>query len=78
MNGEIHVSLKSVDDKYELIISDTGIGLPKDLDFNNLESLGLLLVTNLTEQIDGELTINRSPGTEFIITFKELEYKERL
>ena len=72
------MSLKSVDDKYELIIGDTGIGLPEDIDFNNLKSLGLLLVTNLTEQIDGELIISRSPGTEFKITFKELEYKERL
>jgi len=76
--GEIYVSLKTVDDKYELIIRDNGIGLPEELDFNNLETLGLLLVNNLTEQIDGELTINRSPGTEFKIKFKELEYNERI
>jgi two-component sensor histidine kinase len=76
--GEILVSLKTVDDKYELIIRENGIGLPEELDFNNLETLGLLLVNNLTEQIDGELTINRSPGTEFKIKFKELEYKERI
>jgi PAS domain S-box-containing protein len=76
--GEISVSLKTVDDKYELIIRDNGIGLPDEIDFNNLETLGLLLVTSLTEQIDGELTINRSPGTEFKIKFKELEYTERI
>jgi len=76
--GEILVSLKTVDDKYELIIRENGIGLPEELDFNNLETLGLLLVNNLTEQIDGELTINRSPGTEFKIKFKELEYNERI
>ncbi|WP_048189850.1 sensor histidine kinase [Methanobacterium sp. SMA-27] len=76
--GEIYVSLKTVDDKYEIIIRDNGVGLPEDIDFNNLETLGLLLINNLTEQIDGELTINRSPGTEFKIKFKELEYKERI
>jgi len=76
--GEILVSLKTVDDKYELIIRENGIGLPEELDFNNLETLGLLLVNNLTEQIDGVLTINRSPGTEFKIKFKELEYNERI
>jgi len=76
--GEIYISLKTVDDKYELIIRENGIGLPEELDFNNLETLGLLLVNNLTEQIDGELTINRSPGTEFKIKFKELEYNERI
>ena len=68
--GEILVSLKSVDDKYELIIRDNGVGLPEEIDFNNLETLGLLLVNNLTEQIDGELTIKRSPETEFKIILK--------
>jgi PAS domain S-box-containing protein len=76
--GEIYVSLKSVEDKYELIIRDNGIGLPEELDFDHLESLGLRLVTSLTEQIDGELTVERSHGTEFKITFKQLEYKKRL
>ncbi|WP_052374118.1 PAS domain S-box protein [Methanobacterium sp. SMA-27] len=76
--GEVRVSLKSEDDKYELIISDSGIGLPEKLDFDNLESLGLSLVNSLTEQIDGEITINISHGTEFKITFKELSYKDRI
>jgi PAS domain S-box-containing protein len=76
--GEVHVSLKSEDDKYELIISDNGLGLPEKLDLDNLESLGLRLVNSLTEQIDGEMTINRSHGTEFKITFKELSYKDRI
>jgi two-component sensor histidine kinase len=78
MKGEILVSLKSDKDKYELIIKDTGIGLPKELDLDNIKTLGLLLVTNLTEQIDGEFTITRSHGTTFNITFKELEYKKRI
>ena len=76
--GEIYISLKSIEDKYELIIRDNGIGLPDELDFNNLNSLGLLLVNNLSDQIDGELKINNNLGTEFKITFKELKYKERI
>ena len=59
MAGEIYISLKSLENKYELIICDNGIGLKEELDFNNLESLGLLLVNNLIDQIDGDLTINR-------------------
>jgi two-component sensor histidine kinase len=78
MTEEIYISLKSVENKYELTISDNGIGLPVELDFNNLESFDLLLVNILTEQIDGQITIKKFPGTEFKITFKELEYKERL
>jgi PAS domain S-box-containing protein len=78
MNGEILVSLKFIDNKYELRISDNGIGMPANIDLNKLETLGLLLVTNLTEQIDGEITINRNHGTEFIIRFKEIKYKNRI
>ena len=78
MAGEIYISLKSKEDKFELIISDNGIGLPENFDFNKLDSLGLLLVKNLTDQIDGDLTINITTGTEFIINFEELEYKTRM
>ncbi len=78
MEGVIYISLKSVDDKYELIIGDTGIGLPKELDLTKIKSLGLLLVNSLTEQIDGKITINRDHGTEFKIIFGELEYSDRI
>jgi PAS domain S-box-containing protein len=78
MTGEIYISLKLKEEILELIIRDNGIGLPENLDFNQLDSLGLLLVQNLTEQIDGDLKINGKNGTEFIIIFKELEYKTRI
>ena len=78
MKGSIHISLKAKGNKYELIICDNGIGLPKELVINNLESLGLLLVKNLTDQIDGRIYINNNHGTEFKIVFKELIYKDRI
>ena len=78
MNGEIFVSLKFVDGKYEMIIRDNGIGMSEDIDFNNLETLGLLLVNSLTEQLDGEMTINRKQGTEYRIRFEEIKYKNRM
>ena len=77
-NGKIHVSLKRQHNKYELTISDNGIGFPEDLDFRNTKSLGLQLVNNLVEQIDGEITLDYSQGTKFTIIFKEMEYKERI
>ncbi|MTK63751.1 MAG: PAS domain S-box protein [Methanobacterium sp.] len=75
--GEILVSLKFRNGKYELIVSDTGVGMP-EVDVDNLDSLGLLLVFNLTEQLDGDITINRNHGTEFIISFEEINYKKRI
>ncbi|EKQ51854.1 MAG: PAS domain S-box [Methanobacterium sp. Maddingley MBC34] len=76
--GEISLSLKSHGKRYELIISDNGIGFPEDIDFKNTESLGLQLVNSLVGQIDGEIKLERSKGTMFKITFSELIYKERI
>jgi two-component sensor histidine kinase len=44
------------------------------LDYKNTDSLGLQLVNLLTGQIDGELEVNMNGGTEFIISFTELNY----
>ena len=54
---------------YVLMISDNGIGIPKDLDIENLDSLGLQLVTSLVNQLDGEFELKSNNGTEFIIRF---------
>lgn len=74
----ITVQLLMVDDKHVLTVSDNGKGLPEDIDLETVDSLGLKLVNNLVNQIDGEISIDRSHGTEFKISFKELEYKERI
>ena len=76
--GKLKVSLKKYSNKYELTVNDNGIGFPEDLDFKNTDSLGLQLVNNLVDQIDGEITLDTSRGTKFKIIFKELVYKKRL
>ena len=70
--GEVHVSLNWVDNKYELIISDNGIGFPKDIDFKNTNSLGLQLVNNIIFQLEGEIKLDKSVGTKFTINFENL------
>jgi len=76
--GIIRVELKSQDNLFKLTVSDNGIGFPEGLDFENANSLGLQLVNNLIRQIDGDIKLDRSEGTKFIITFKELKYNERM
>jgi PAS domain S-box-containing protein len=76
--GEVYIKLKTVEDKYEMIIGDNGIGFPNNIDFKETESLGLQLVNNLVNQIDGEIQLNNNNGTEFKIVFPELIYKERI
>ena len=78
INGEIIISLRSKEDNYHLCIYDNGIGLPEDINFNNIKTLGLLLVNSLTEQIDGKLTIHREHGTRYEIIFKESIYTDRI
>jgi two-component sensor histidine kinase/CheY-like chemotaxis protein len=70
--GEIHVSLNLVDNKYELIISDNGIGIPEDIDFRNTDSLGFQLVNNITSQLEGQIKLDKNVGTKFIINFENL------
>ena len=43
----------------------------KILDYRNTDTLGMLIVNSLTEQIDGELSLDRSKGTKFTVKFKE-------
>ncbi|MHC4269906.1 MAG: ammonium transporter [Planctomycetota bacterium] len=78
--GEIRISLRLLDDgEKELIVSDNGVGLPDSLDIKKAESLGLRMITNLTERsLHGKVNINKSNGTEFQIIFKEKEYKDRV
>jgi len=79
-DGEIRISLRSLDDcQNELIVRDNGVGIPETLDIKNAESLGLRMITNLTERsLHGKVSINRDNGTEFRIIFREKEYKDRL
>ncbi len=52
-----------------LVVRDNGIGFPKDLDFSNPESLGLQVVSLLTQQLSGTIEIISDGGTEFKIKF---------
>jgi len=75
--GEIHIDFCSDNDnKFTLMVSDNGIGFPKNLDFRNTESLGLQLVITLTDQLEGTIELNRSEGTKFRIMFTQLKYKK--
>ena len=57
-NGKIDIKFYITDNKYLLEVKDNGIGFPKDIDYKNTDSLGLRLVTSLTEQIEGEIEFN--------------------
>ena len=72
--GEITISFQSPKkNEFILIVSDNGIGLPKDFDFDKTESLGLYLVSILAkDQLQGKISADGTKGTKFQITFKKV------
>jgi len=73
--GNILVAFRSLrEGEYELEVADDGIGLPQGMNVRKVDSLGMKLVTVLVEQLGGELDVDSSEGTRFIIRFKE--YRE--
>ncbi len=68
--GEVRIRLEKDSADYVcLVISDDGIGIPETVDFENTTSLGLKLVTLLAQQVEGDLTVNRSNPTQFVLRF---------
>jgi PAS domain S-box-containing protein len=64
--GEITVSLRhEPGERVVLSVSDDGVGIPEGLDIAQAETLGLQLVTLLTDQLGAELVIQRSHPTRF-------------
>ena len=69
-SGNVTIEFNKIgQDKFLLHFYDDGIGLPKDFDLENLESLGLLLVQLLVAQIKGNVKVKNGEGTHFYIDF---------
>ncbi len=70
--GELRIRFTGDPDKtYTMIVSDTGIGLPPEVDLQNTESLGLQLVNMLAYQLKSTVEMKREPGTTFSFRFQE-------
>jgi PAS domain S-box-containing protein len=68
--GVIRVSLNARDGLVELMVSDNGVGLPAEVDFKHPETLGLELVSILSQQLKAKLEVTRQPGAAYVITFE--------
>ena len=65
--GAIAISLVENGPGLLLTVRDDGVGLPEGLVINKAESLGLILVNSLVQQLSGILEIDHSGGTAFLI-----------
>jgi len=68
-DGEIFVRFAAEDGVFTLIVKDNGEGFPKGLDFRATASLGLQIVSDLVQQLEGDVRLEQEEGTAFIITF---------
>ena len=73
--GEIKVKVtQNAEQTLTLTIADNGMGLPDEVNVEQIQTLGLRMVKTLTRQISGTLTVNREIGTSFQIQFPQLSH----
>ncbi len=65
------MELKEKNTNITLVVGDDGIGLPKEFNVKEAETLGLQLVMTLVEQLDGNIKIETSKGIKYFITFEK-------
>lgn len=68
---EIHIAMhRLTNNSIELVIRDNGKGLPPDFDSNRINSLGMRLMKGLTEDINGEFTLESKNGVYISVVFR--------
>jgi PAS domain S-box-containing protein len=68
--GEIVINLRKAPcGGHILRFHDNGTGFPDKIDFRKTSTLGMQLVMDLVDQLDGEIEMRRNQGTEFIVQF---------
>ncbi|EAW37288.1 PAS domain S-box protein [Lyngbya sp. PCC 8106] len=78
MTGQVWLKLhQSSEGLVTLTVQDNGIGFSDNIDFQNVDSLGMELICTLTTQLEGHIELIRGEGTTFNVTFLELQYQQR-
>ena len=67
--GTATVSIKHREERIFVAVTDTGIGMPAEIDIDDPNTFGLQLVRNLAEQIGGTLGLVAESGTAVTIGF---------
>ncbi len=71
--GQITIDLENKNNNICLTISDNGVGLAKDVDFDRPHSLGMKLIKVLTIQLEAELETTSEKGSTFELSFTKEE-----
>jgi two-component sensor histidine kinase len=77
--GVVRIGLKlGSEGTIEIKVADDGVGLPEGLDFRKSESFGMQLINLLAGQLEATIDLDRTAGTAFTVTFRELKYGPRI
>jgi len=71
--GEIRLEFVHLDDgQLEMRVSDDGVGVPMNFDFQDSDTLGVQIVKDIAEhQLGGTVKLDNTQGSKFFIRFKE-------
>ena len=69
--GTIDVELSEKEDHIYLDLKDNGIGLPQNISFNHMETMGMELIQSLVQQLDANINFKVANGTHINIGFKK-------
>ena len=67
---KVKIQLTSNHDNVTLIVADNGVGFSDHFDLKKSESLGITLIRELTQQINGRVEFSDDDWTKFVVTFK--------
>jgi PAS domain S-box-containing protein len=68
--GVVKIDMQKKLDKLYITIKDEGVGLPEDLELHNAGTLGLRLIDQLIDQLNGVMNVKRTDGAEFSFSFE--------
>jgi len=73
-SGNLLITGTFINQTYSLTLSDDGLGLPKDFNFNKAKTLGLKLINGLSNQLKADLSFTTSSnGSNFNIILKNIK-----
>ena len=67
--GTITIFVKQTGDFIQMQISDNGVGLPADFDFDSTNTLGITLLKGLTGQLKGTFSVENDNGLTVTVKF---------
>jgi two-component sensor histidine kinase len=69
-SGKIDITFTKKGNIFSLSVKDNGIGLKKD--YMNGESLGMVVIQSLSDQLDGKWSFTVDHGTAFLLEFEQI------